>query len=111
MRPGCIKSRLFLVQANAATPKGAWKRTLYRAELAPYNETRVPGSTEPGRAFPRGTENKVLAIMDYEILRKQAYRGTGGERGSRVGVTDSLQKEGRLAANRPVGRVFGDSLN
>jgi len=34
---------------------------------------------------PLGAQNKVLAIMDYPNLRKQAYRGTGSQRGSSGG--------------------------
>jgi hypothetical protein len=31
--------------------------------------------------------------MDYEIFRKQVYRGTGGQRDSSLEVTDSIQRE------------------
>jgi hypothetical protein len=37
------------------------------------------------------TQNKVLVIMDYQIFRKQVYRGTGCQRDSIEGVMDSLQ--------------------
>jgi len=35
-------------------------------------------------------KTKVLAIMDYRIFKKQAYRGTGSQKDSRLGVTDSI---------------------
>jgi hypothetical protein len=45
-------------------------------------------ATQGSRA---STQNKVLVIMDYEIFRKQAYRGTGGQKDSMAGVTHSVQ--------------------
>ena len=61
-------------------------------------------------------------IMDDGILRKQAYRGTGCERGSREGVTVSIQgDEGERQAGvelvhfgpekRQIGRSLRVSLN
>jgi hypothetical protein len=46
---------------------------------------------------------QVLVIMDDGIFRKQAYRGTGCERGSREGVTVSIQGVGgeSQAESRP----------
>lgn len=38
------------------------------------------------------TQNKVLVIMDYGILKKQAYSSTGGQRDSIPRVTDSEQE-------------------
>ena len=51
-------------------------------------------------------QNKVLVIMDDGIFRKQAYRGTGCERGSSEGVTVSIQAQKRVAARgEPEGRL------
>ena len=44
----------------------------------------------PQRA-PVDTQNKVLVIMDYQKFRKQAYRGTGCQRGSSPRLTVSIQ--------------------
>jgi hypothetical protein len=46
-------------------------------------------ATQQGYAF---TQDKVLVIMDYAIFQKQAYSGTGSQRDSIPGVTDSAQK-------------------
>src|SRR5882762_8961049 len=66
--------------------------TTYR----PHGRTTVRRRYE-GRAC---TQNKVLVIMDYGILRKQAYRGTGCQRDSISKVTNSKRK-GALFAHKP----------
>jgi len=56
-----------------------------------------PSAREDNRAATQeggaGTQNKVLVIMEYRIFRKQAYSGTGSQRDSSTGVTDSIQEE------------------
>jgi hypothetical protein len=41
------------------------------------------------------TQGKVYVIMNYEFLKMQAYRGTGGQRDSIPRVTDSVRKSRR----------------
>ena len=63
--------------------------------LRGVSATPLPAPKDSRAATQEGgarTQNKVLVIMDYEIFRKQAYRGTGSQRDSSPGVTDSIQK-------------------
>ncbi len=57
---------------------------------------RVPAIRAKGQSYGDAescarTQNKVLVIMDYQIFRKQVYRGTGSQRDSMEGVMDSVQ--------------------
>lgn len=79
-----------------------------------------PPAQEDNRAATQGssasTQNKVLVIMDYEIFRKQAYWGTGGQKDSMAGSNAFSTREHLLSVSferwlYPVGRKDTVSLH
>jgi hypothetical protein len=80
----------------------------FRAKGQPYGDAK--SCAKP--------QNKVLVIMDYGILKKQVYRGTGCQRDSMARVTETVENESGtpefaklIGSNRPVGRKPVPSLH
>ena len=83
--------------ANRITPQSALKTAFAPSE----HNGASPRGSHPG------AQNKVLVIMDDAIFRKQAYRGTGCQRGSRPGgvklatFPQPAQQAGQRASRQP----------
>jgi hypothetical protein len=91
--------KLWLVKASVNSPSRARTVPLHRANTVQrfvhQSETKTStGAHKDNHASSRGShlgaQNKVLVIMDDAIFRKQAYRGTGCEKGSSEEVTVSI---------------------
>jgi hypothetical protein len=86
------------------------------ALLPPFHENPRPASRcrlsadDHGNAAESGggnTQNKVLEIMDYGFFEKQAYRGTGGVRGSTTGRNRLATEPERRPLSPCAGLCYG----
>jgi hypothetical protein len=84
LHQGCDQFSVQMVNGSVAPPESG--TNLFAFETA---HPKLPTITLPvlRRKASPVTQNKVLAIMNDAKFRKQAYRGTGCQRGSSPGVT------------------------
>jgi hypothetical protein len=80
--------------ADGALPLAKTQTSLaFALRRTPTLALSAPGdsraATQEGRPC---AQNKVLVIMDDEFFRKQVDRGTGGQRDSNPGVTDTIKR-------------------